>query len=77
MKPNLFNWATSELSQDAFICWLIEWAKPRYKVEYQMLNQIATQLIIQLGNGLIGEIEELEVKKQYKNIMIILYCTPT
>jgi hypothetical protein len=26
MEPNLFNYATSELSQDAFICWLIAWA---------------------------------------------------
>ena len=24
--PNLFNYATKELSQDAVICWLIEWA---------------------------------------------------
>ena len=29
MKPNLFKYATSELSQDAFICWLLEWAKPQ------------------------------------------------
>lgn len=25
-KPNIFNYATKELSQDAAICWLIEWA---------------------------------------------------
>lgn len=25
-KPNLFHYATSELSQDAFICWLLAWA---------------------------------------------------
>ena len=24
--PNLFHYATKELSQDALICWLIEWA---------------------------------------------------
>ena len=23
--PNIFKYATSELSQDAFICWLVEW----------------------------------------------------
>jgi len=27
-KPNLFTWATKELSQDAFICWLAAWANP-------------------------------------------------
>ncbi|MDE0273695.1 MAG: PD-(D/E)XK nuclease family protein [Gammaproteobacteria bacterium] len=25
-RPNLFSYATKELSQDAFICWLIDWA---------------------------------------------------
>lgn len=25
-SPNLFNYATKELSQDAVICWLIAWA---------------------------------------------------
>mgnify|MGYP000980912548 FL=1 len=25
-RPNLFSFATSELSQDAFICWLVSWA---------------------------------------------------
>jgi len=31
MKPNLFNDATSELSQDAFIAWLLQWASPHCK----------------------------------------------
>ena len=25
MKNNLFNFATSELSQDGFICWCLNW----------------------------------------------------
>ena len=25
-KPNIFKYATKELSQDAVICWLIEWS---------------------------------------------------
>ena len=25
--PNLFNYATKELSQDAMICWIIAWAQ--------------------------------------------------
>ena len=24
--PNLFHYATSELSQDAFLCWMLAWA---------------------------------------------------
>lgn len=30
-RPNLFSYGTSELSQDAFIYWLAEWANPIYK----------------------------------------------
>lgn len=30
-RPNLFHYATSELSQDAFICWLAAWADPKFK----------------------------------------------
>ena len=29
-KPNLFNYAKKELSQDAMIAWLIEWANERF-----------------------------------------------
>ena len=30
-KPNIFKFGTSESTQDAFICWLLEWAKPDLK----------------------------------------------
>lgn len=36
---NLFTWATSELSQDAFICWLLAWAKPEHKVLDEKMHQ--------------------------------------
>jgi hypothetical protein len=29
-RPNLFDYATKELSQDAFICWLLEWSDTKY-----------------------------------------------
>ena len=34
-KPNLFNYATSELSQDAIICYILEWAK----IESKEINE--------------------------------------
>ena len=30
-RPNLFHFATSELSQDAVLAWLLAWADSRYK----------------------------------------------
>ena len=29
-NPNIFDFATKELSQDAMICWLIRWAHYRF-----------------------------------------------
>jgi hypothetical protein len=43
MKPNLFNYATSELSQDAFFCWLFEWANPEYS--HDKLHEISLNFI--------------------------------
>ena len=43
MKPNIFNYATSELSQDAFFCWLLEWANSIYDGE--KMNRISMKFI--------------------------------
>lgn len=44
-QPNIFNFATSELSQDAFICWLLLWALPANKEFDHKLNECATRLL--------------------------------
>lgn len=36
-RPNLFQIAVSELSQDAFFAWLIQWADPSNMLEYTSL----------------------------------------
>jgi hypothetical protein len=38
--PNLFEFATSELSQDAFVCWLLSWAKPEYAEANPALHRV-------------------------------------
>ena len=44
-SPNLFSHATSELSQDALICWLLEWAAPEHAGENRELHACGTDLI--------------------------------
>ena len=44
-QPNLFNFATSELSQDAFICWLLSWAAPGNREFDQKLHECAKRLL--------------------------------
>ena len=40
-KPNLFDYATSELSQDAILAWLIQWADEQFLETDKHLNQCA------------------------------------
>lgn len=70
MKPNLFKFATSELSQDAFICWLLEWANPEFKGN--LLNEIAIKFIEELSGIGKDTIKEVKVKRQYKKVIDIL-----
>lgn len=44
-RPNLFHFATSELSQDAFLCWLLEWANPEFRKVDPGLHECASSLI--------------------------------
>jgi len=44
-KPNLFRFATSELSQDAFLAWLISWADPAHRAADPALHLAATHFL--------------------------------
>lgn len=68
MKPNIFRWATSELSQDAFICWLLSWANNKESIE---LYETSKFLIHKLTNGKIDSFEKVEVRKQSNNIDVL------
>ena len=75
-QPNLFDYATSELSQDAFIAWLSAWANPICAKFDLSLHECAKSFIIKLlGNNdyvQVDEIKTIEVKKQWKNIDVSL-----
>lgn len=75
-QPNLFNIATSELSQDAFICWLLSWADEEHKNADEPLHKTAVALLeklLQLGGvPKPGSYGSVVVKMQYKNIDILV-----
>jgi hypothetical protein len=74
-SPNLFDFATSELSQDAFLCWLLSWAHRKQKVNDSALHQTAVTLLGRLLDlhGIETPAEyELEVKRQHKDIDILV-----
>ncbi len=63
--PNIFNYATSELSQDAFLAWLIEWSDPKYKIENEKLHSLGKAFL----ESLIA-IEERKLSDDYKGLKI-------
>ena len=65
MKPNIFDYATSELSQDAFLSWIIKWADKEYAG--QPMNKCGKEIVEKLSNGKISAKENytVEIYKQY------------
>jgi hypothetical protein len=73
-RNNLFDFATSELSQDAFICWLIEWIN--HEKEDQNLYKTAKLLLDKFfdlcGNSKPKVYRKVKVKKQFENIDVLV-----
>lgn len=73
--PNLFNYATKELSQDAFLCWALEWRNIRghqmCEFAYSLLESFIENSIYK-GKLDAIEIDKVEIIKQYKNIDILI-----
>ena len=72
-RPNLFNYATSELSQDAFLCWLLEWADHSYAKVDSVLHRTATDFLRSIGSKFkTNPFEEpsplqVDIRKQHGN----------
>ena len=73
--PNLFNYATKELSQDAFLCWALEWINIRghqmCEFAYLLLESFIKESIYKNQIDTL-DIDKVEIKKQYKNIDILV-----
>nr|WP_321227740.1 PD-(D/E)XK nuclease family protein [uncultured Psychroserpens sp.] len=74
-QPNIFNFATSELSQDAFIAWLLSWADNSYKVENEQLHQLGLDFLKSLlaKKGIqLTKITNLVIKTQFYKIDVFV-----
>ena len=70
VTPNLFSFATSELSQDAVFCWLIQWADDSYIKEDRSLCMLGKRFLSLLTDIPINEIHSINVGRQWANIDI-------
>ena len=65
-QPNLFSFATSELSQDAFLCWFLSWADSKYEKLDASLHHCA--------RGFISAIFDKHTKTMPDEIIDIKIC---
>lgn len=70
-KPNLFKFATKELSQDAFLAWFLSWAASAYREHNPKLHEAAVAFVrklISVTDSSPVEIKTVKVRRQFENI---------
>ena len=78
--PNIFDYATSELSQDAFLCWLMAWSESPYRSLDSSLYEAANQFLAAIFHlhGLPAPvIDSIEIKRQFKSLDILTIVNDT
>lgn len=72
MKPNIFDISTKELSQDAFITWLLQWADSKAACSNSDLNKCGANFVRSLIRKEIPDFEEeivtVRADRQWQNI---------
>lgn len=69
-KPNLFEFATSELSQDAFVSWLLQWSDSSCAAIDSELNILGKKFLSFMTRIPVEKIINVEVGRQWENIDI-------
>lgn len=75
-QPNLFAFATSELSHDAFIAWLLSWADPTFEDEsMHSFSRFVLSDFFELTDKEMTGVQKVVVKTQYRNIDVLVLLT--
>jgi hypothetical protein len=73
--PNLFDHATSELSQDAALCWCIAWADSRYAATDPAMHAIGRDLVASMYDAAKAEAPggdySVVIKRQLHHVDIV------
>ncbi|HAS79497.1 MAG TPA: hypothetical protein DCR90_01145 [Fusobacteriaceae bacterium] len=72
IKPNLFEFATSELSQDAFLCYLLSFSKKIYSERFPLEYKFSRDVIKFLKKKVSLYIE-IPLQKWYHMILKVIY----
>ena len=67
-KPNIFSYATSELSQDAMLAWMLRWADDSCKKVDERMCQLGKELICLCTGMDSTEIHKVNVGRQWNHV---------
>lgn len=72
-KPNLFSYASKELSQDAMICWLLKWADSSYREKDPAIPQLGREFVRALlaKHNQQADVNKVEVWQQWHRIDVL------
>ena len=80
-RPNLFDYATKELSQDAMICWLLKWAAKEHQELDRDLSNVGRALVNALlekhETSPLAGIDSAEVRQQHHRIDVLAKINDT
>lgn len=68
--PNIFSFATSELSQYAVFSWLLQWANPSNEKFDKELCDLGKSFLYLLTDGKVTTLKNIQVGRQWNNIDI-------
>ena len=70
VENNIFNFATNELSQDAFICWCLNWINMPVRDDNESGRQFGSQFLSRLLNGAydVSKVNRVYIFRQLLNI---------
>ncbi len=72
-RPNLFAYATSELSQDAFLCWVLDWLNhptaPMHAIARELSQLVCGKLLLE---PMWGDLGAVHIKRQFHGADIVL-----
>lgn len=72
---SLFSFGTSELSQDAFLCWLLQWAAPELAEKDEALHHTAMlflQRMFEKQERTLPPVRSVDIRRQFKGLDVLM-----
>ncbi|MGY0692355.1 hypothetical protein ACW2QC_06105 [Virgibacillus sp. FSP13] len=74
-KPNIFKFATGELSQDAFICWSLAWGQQSEDTQMRQFGLSLLKMMLEKHGCDVGDLKRItidDVKNQVDSIDVLV-----